>query len=185
MNDTTMGFELSTIDLAWIDGSSYNPDDLCLHGHVKVRIGDSILDDGTGGPWCVSAGAYRFLQSLHDDHPSAMASSSLGFENHLMPCCGHFMYIDEPSDQLVIIECQNGIDWSCIHEGSDVRLGADGMHDVVLPLTQYAQVVFDFADAVSAFYQCCSPKRPQHDGVTDVAFTRFWADWQQLRDDPL
>jgi len=170
-------FELTIKDLAWIDGLEDDPDDLCLHGRVHVHIGKHVLDEGTGGPWCVSTGAYRMMQSLYADHP-------LHLDQHLLPCCGHFMFIDDVSKRLTIIGCSYGLDWSVVHEGDDVRLGVDNAGDTVIPFTEYEHVVLGFADAVSSFYQTCSTKRPPHDGFSDVAFARFWSDWQQLRKVP-
>ena len=41
-------FKIDVDNFTWITGEADDPEDLCLHGHVTVRIGDTILeDDGT------------------------------------------------------------------------------------------------------------------------------------------
>lgn len=52
-------FKIDVTDLQWINGPEDDPQDLCLHGHVTARIGDTILeDDGT-----VSATALYLLKT--------------------------------------------------------------------------------------------------------------------------
>lgn len=48
----------------WIDKAEDNVTDLCLHGHVTVTIGDTVLT-GDGN---VSAAALLLLKSLTEDH---------------------------------------------------------------------------------------------------------------------
>lgn len=41
-------FRIDVNDFRWINGPEDDPQDLCLHGHVTVQIGDTVLeDDGT------------------------------------------------------------------------------------------------------------------------------------------
>ena len=35
-----------------------------------------------------------------------------------LPCCGHFMIPNETLDNVTILGCPNGIDWSVIHDGN-------------------------------------------------------------------
>ncbi|WP_077847576.1 hypothetical protein [Clostridium puniceum] len=43
-------------------------------------------------------------------------------ENHILPCCDHFMYIDEKTNKIVVLGCPTGIDWTVIHKGNNVKL---------------------------------------------------------------
>ena len=53
-------FKIDVNGFRWINGPEDDPQDLCLHGHVTVRIGDTVLeDDGT-----VSATALYLLKTL-------------------------------------------------------------------------------------------------------------------------
>jgi len=170
-------FELRIIDLHWIDGSSDYPDDLCLHGHVFVRIGEEVLDDGTSDGWTVSAGAYQLLKSAYEDHIADDIN-----DIHLLPCCGDGIWIDETTDKLRICGCISGLDWSVTHEGGAVRLTTGSNTQVILSLEEYRTIVFQFADAIQVFYETCSPKS-FFDEVAEQGYHRFWTDWTQWRED--
>ena len=171
-----MKFELRIIDLHWINGMHDAPDDFCLHGNVCVKIGDKTIgySGNENEEWTVSTGAYRMLESLYSDHLA-------GREEHLLPCCGHFMVIDEQSNKLLIIGCHNGLDWSVIHEGDNVRLKTDLEIEVVIPFDDYQEIVFSFADAIKAYYNKSSPKTPPLEQFEKDAYQRFWSDWDQWR----
>ena len=168
-----MCFELKIQKLYWINGDAYDPDDLCLNGDVFVKIGNKVLDNDKDG-WTVSAGAYRMLQSLYRDHMA-------GNEQHLLPCCGHFMFVDEETDQLIISGCPNGLDWSVMHENGMVRLMADANNQIIIPFNEYKDIVFKFADEIKAYYDKCTPKKPKQDDFENKAYERFWSDWEKLR----
>lgn len=57
-------FKIEANNLCWIDSSIDNPDDLCLHGNVIVKIGDEIYRYNA----TVSATALYLLKSLTEDH---------------------------------------------------------------------------------------------------------------------
>lgn len=38
-------FKISVDNFKWINGEADDPNDLCLHGHVSVQIGSSLLED--------------------------------------------------------------------------------------------------------------------------------------------
>jgi len=165
-------FELRIIELHWITGSSDDPDDLCLHGKVFVRIGDEIVDDGKSDDWTVSAGAYRMLESVYSDH---IENSGEQF----LPCCGHSMYIG--IDRLLFIDCPSGLDWSITHKGDTVTLTRKAKTQITMPLLDYKDIVFAFADEIKAFYEKCSPKTPPLEDFEQLALERFWTDWERWR----
>ena len=110
-------FQIKADSFLWIGGVEDDPQDLCLHAHVTVRIGDRILEDnGT-----VSATALYLLKSLTED--KIMSPNDI----QMIPFCGHFWIANEDLSQVTIIGCDQGTDWSIIHEGDRVRLVlADG-----------------------------------------------------------
>jgi len=170
-----MGFELKIHDLYWIDDSDDNPDDLCLHGKVLVKIGDELVDDGTKDSWTVSAGAYHMLKSVYEAHIPSRNSA------HMFPCCGHFMCIDETSGKLGIIGCPSGLDWTVTHEDDTVKLTTGAGIQATIPLAQYRNIVFVFADEIKAFYETCAPKISPTEAFEHDAWKRFWRDWEQWR----
>ena len=77
-------FLVDVTDLYWIDGSADNADDLCLHGHAIVYIGNERLEfDAT-----VSATALYLLKTLTEEH-------IIHEDNQMLPCCGHFYVPDK------------------------------------------------------------------------------------------
>ena len=170
-----MNFELSILDSHWINGAHDDPEDFCLHGKVYVRIGNEVIDDGiSNGEWTISAGAYRMLESLYGDHVA-------GNGEHLLPCCGHFMVIEEKTDKLAILGCPNGIDWSVLHENDKIKLRTDLGGEVILLFNDYKEMVYSFADTVKSYYNKCSPKVSHIEEFEKNAYQRFWRDWEKWR----
>ena len=170
-----MTFEIKIINLHWINETNEDPNDLCLHGNVFVKIGNKIIDDGVANLWTVSSGAYRMLETLYRNHND----SDECYEEHLLPCCGHFMFVDEKTDKLIICGCPNGIDWTVIHENNMVKLVEDESTQIIMPFEEYKNAVFNFADKVKMFYDKCLPKHPNPEDAK--AYQRFWLDWEKFR----
>ena len=38
-------FRIKADNFEWIGGAADDPQDLCLHGHVTVQFGDTVLED--------------------------------------------------------------------------------------------------------------------------------------------
>lgn len=169
-----MPFSIRVVDLHWIQGGKDEPDDLCLHGKVEAVLGEEILDNGRdNGIWCLSAGAYRMLQSLFAGHTMAA-------DRQMIPCCGHFMLIDEQTDELMIIGCDNGIDWEVLHTPGQVTLTSGSGTKTVLPLAEYQKTVLSFARVIEAFYARCTPKRIPQEAWQQAAYERFWETWKAM-----
>jgi hypothetical protein len=168
-----MDFSLRAIDLYWIRGDKDDVKDLCLHGRVAVKIGDEVLDDGAKHSWTISAGALRMLHSLKEDHFA-------GEEQHLLPCCGHFMFVEEKTNRLIICGCSNGIDWSVIHDNKDIKLITQSGKQTIVPYQDYKATVLEFADQVEHFYESCSAKVFEDDFEKE-GYNAFWTEWHMLR----
>lgn len=166
-------FSMEILKLHWICGDTDGPDDPCLHGRVRVRIGDDLVDSGETF-WAVSAGALRMLESLFEDHVP-------GQEAHLLPCCGHFMLIDEDTGELLILGCSNGVDWGVFHDGGEVRLVTQGGTEARMPYQAYKAAVLRFAEAIEAFYAASTPKTPFGEDWQRRAYEAFWAKWRALK----
>ena len=118
-------FALSAGDFCWINGEGDDPEDLCLHGHAEARIaGETVAFD-----CAVSAAALYLLKSLTEDHILGRPG-----QEQFFPCCGFFCVADETGENVEIVGCDNGADWTLRHEGENVRLILpDGKEQVVLP----------------------------------------------------
>ena len=74
-------FKIKADKFEWIGGAADDPQDRCLHGHVTVQFGDTVLEDlGT-----VSATALYLLKTLSEDKIMAP------YDIQMIPCCGHFL----------------------------------------------------------------------------------------------
>ena len=116
-------FSLDAGAFCWINGEADDPEDLCLHGHAVARIaGETVEFD-----CAVSAAALYLLKSLTEDH-------LLGQGEQFFPCCGFFCIADEAGESVEIVGCDNGADWTVLHEGENVRLILPDGREQTLPL---------------------------------------------------
>ena len=134
-------FKVEVNNLSWIDGNPDDPEDLCGHGHAVAYIENEKLEyDAT-----VSAAALYLLRSLTEDH-------RIHEGENMFPCCGFSMFpADDALQNVEILGCPNGIDWSVIHEGEDIKLITEAGNETVCHFAEYEKTVYDFADKVEAF----------------------------------
>lgn len=164
-------FRIDVQNLSWVQGG-LACEDYCAHGHVTAWIGQEVFaDDCT-----VSSTALYLLKSLTEDH--------IIYEGQqMLPCCGHTMIARENGrlDTVDISGCDNGIDWSVLHEDDTVRLITCTGCETVLPLQEYKKTVFAFADKIEAFYQRSAKKAPLSDEFEQKGYTAFWNEWHRRR----
>lgn len=163
-------FRIDATDLCWIDKSADNADDLCLHGHAIVCIGNERLEfDAT-----VSATALYLLKTLTEEH-------IIHEDNQMLPCCGHFYVPDANLENVTIIGCNSGIDWTVRHSDKDVILLLESGAEITIPLDEYRKEVYKFADKMEAYYKRCSPKNVPSDEFTHNGYLAFWNEWHRRR----
>ena len=162
-------FKIKADKFEWIGGAADEPQDLCLHGHVTAQCDDTVLeDDGT-----VSATALYLLKTLSEDKIMAH------HEIQMIPCCGHTLIANDALTEVVISGCDNGTDWSTIHEGDFVRFILPSGQEEVVTLREYRYAVLDFADRVKAFYDSCTPKEIPENEFDWNGYIAFWNEWQR------
>ena len=162
-------FKIDVNDFRWINGPEDDPQDLCLHGHVTVRIGDTVLeDDGT-----VSATALYLLKTLTEN--KIMAE----FDIQMIPCCGYVLFANKELTEVMISGCPNGTDWSTLHEGDAIRLILPSGQEEVLGLPAYREEVLRFAEKVEAFYNSCAPKELFANEYDRNGYIAFWNEWHR------
>ncbi len=170
-------FEIKILDLHWINDKKDDPNDKCAHGHVYLRIGTDVLSDNTAQSWTVSSTALYLLRTLTDNYEPG------DFGSQLLPCCGHYMIIEENTNKVLIFGCPNGIDWTIVHEGDIVKLVTLSGTVALIDRDAYKDIVYEFADQVEKFYQSSSPKNiPTYD-LDKIAYGEFWNEWRKLRAD--
>ena len=145
--------------------------DYCVHGKVIFQIGNQFLSDET--EWCVSASAFRFLQTLFENH-------FMGEEQFLLPCCGHTMFSADDGKTVRIYGCSNGIDFDIIHEGENITVVTTEGKEYQVPFADYKRAVLSFARQVMDFYQL-NPSREFEDDEA-AGFDAFINHWYTLYD---
>lgn len=154
----------------WIDGSQDDPTDRCLHGHVIAQIGDELIEEDC----CVSATALYLLKTLTEDH-------IWGEDIQMLPCCGFFLIPNDDLTNVMISGCDNGTDWSVLHDNSIVRIFLQNGKECNIPIEQYKDEVFRFADEVEDFYNNCTPKVEPSDEFDRNGYIAFWNEWHRRR----
>ena len=162
-------FNIQADKFEWIGGGQDDPQDLCLHGHVTVQFGNTILEDyGT-----VSAAALYMLKTLREDKIMAP------YEIQMIPCCGHTLIANRNLTEVTISGCDKGLDWSTIHCGDFVCLRLPSGQEEIIPLRDYQYAVLDFAKKVKNFYDACTPKELPKDEFDRNGYIAFWNEWRQ------
>ena len=162
-------FSITATNLHWLEGAN-EAEDLCLHGHAMVMIGDERFEyDAT-----VSSTALYLLKSLTEDH-------TISEGNQMLPCCGFCMMANDTNSNVDILGCPNGIDWSVFHEGESVVLITEAGNKTNVPLNEYRQTVFEFVDEIEAFYKNSTEKTLPTDELDRNGYLAFWNEWKARR----
>ncbi len=146
--------------------------DLCVHGRVTVRT-DKFSLEGED-EWCAGASALRFMHSVCENHFS-------GAEEHMIPCCGHFMIPSDDGMTVRIIGCPNGIDFDVIHEGDSVIIKTEDGRACSVPFGEYKSAVMSFAKQVEEFMQA-APARIFDGDLEKQGFSAFTNEWSSLKE---
>lgn len=161
-------FSIDVDNFTWICGPTDDPEDLCLHGHVMVKIGKAAMEyDGT-----VSATALYLLKTLTEDKVMS------GHDIQMVPCCGHFYIPNKDLSQVTISGCDNGLDWSVVHENGGVKLILPSGESEWVSQQDYRAEVLRFADKVESYYNSCQPKNIPDDEFTRNGYIAFWNEWR-------
>jgi hypothetical protein len=158
--------------LYWIDETKDDPNDLCLHGDIIVTIGEEELSYSC----TVSAAALRMLKTLSEDHLPTKG-------DQMLPCCGDFMIPNKTLDEVEIIGCDNGIDWTVLHDNGMVKLINEKGNTVFAYYLQYKEEVLRFADTVENFYKESLPKNIPEDEFERNGYIAFWNEWYRRKRD--
>ncbi|MBM7868634.1 hypothetical protein JOC70_000103 [Clostridium pascui] len=166
-------FTIDIVDLYWINGEKDNPEDLCLHGKVNVKIGNEVVADNY--PCTVSSTALYLLKSIKENH--VMGKSS----NQMLPCCGHFIIASDHDDTVEICGCPSGVDWSVLHIDGGVKLVTENANEVTINLNDYIKTVSNFVNKVEEFYKKSEAKNIPADDFDRDGYIKFWKEWNNRR----
>ena len=129
-------FEIRPLQLNWVHDSD-GVNDLCVHGLLFLRIGNTIVSDAEDGEWTLSAVALNLLRTLNPNYE--------GPEDFVVPCCG------EPQShngKLSLSGCNQGIYWKIINNGDTIHHKLENSEEVAIGINEHKEKVFAFADAV-------------------------------------
>lgn len=174
---STGDFELSILRQHWIlDDGKDNPEDLCSHGEVYLRIGSEEVATSEDSSWTLTTTGLYLLRTLEQDHEIG------GFASQLLPCCGHSIF---PSDAgefpVIIIGCPTGEDWNIrhangmvIHESEKGSIGSISFED-------YRKLVLQFTNEIEAFYGDPKHKVSPISKYEKRGFHLFWKEWHDRK----
>ena len=167
-------FEIKIIDLFWLNKAD-EENDLYLHGHVFVKIGDEIVCDEKKLDVTVNATGLYLLRSLTENYNKG------DYDSQLLPCCGFVTYFDK-NLRPAISGCPNGIDWEITHlsDGSIKHTSENG-DSAIIKKEDFQKMVFDFVDKIDEFYKSSLPKKIPENEFEIGAYEEIWLEWHKLR----
>jgi len=165
--------EIRFSDLHWLEGQD-DRTDLCVHGTAYVRIGTDVVCEDPD--LAVGAAALNLLRTLREEH--AMSGS----RDYLVPHCGHSMFALDGGENVVVLNCGHGADWTVRHaaDGTIVHTSERG-HEARIRRGDYEKMVFALADQVEAFYRDSAPKALPGDRADREGYEAFWREWRRRR----
>ncbi len=101
------------------------------------------------------------------------------YDIQMVPCCGHFLIANQDLSEVTISGCDNGLDWSVVHENGGVKLTLPSGEEEWVPLQEYQREVLRFADKVEAYYKSCQPKHIPDDEFERNGYLAFWNEWHR------
>jgi hypothetical protein len=168
-------FDLKILDLHWINNED-DPNDLCAHGHVYLKIGNEIVSDKESGDWTLSSTALSLMRTIDKDYKKN------NNDNQLLPCCGHFIIADDQGENVTIQGCGNGIDWTIIHHSNGtVEHVTEKGEKGIITNEDYRKLISGFADKVEQFYKDSKSKTIPEDDFDKKGYLIFWKEWKRLR----
>ena len=160
-------------NLHWFgDTQKEQQQDLCLHGHVLLKFDEDIISDEE---WCVSAAALRFMHSIFSNH-------FMGDEQHMLPCCGHFMVSSDDNQSVGIYGCCNGVDFDVLHEGENIVIKTNDLKTYHYSFGEYHDIVLEFAKEVEQFFFDSPPRIISEREPEKSGFEAFKNEWFRLKD---
>jgi len=151
--------------------------DLCAHGGVSLSVDGTVLLDARDGDYTLSAAALYLLRSLTADHqPNDIPGGQL------FPHCGHTMWTQKGSEDVLIMGCDQGLDIRVRHHGEQVDVLLEGGRSISIPVADWRSAVLAFSDAVRAFYESSPPQRLPSDKEDREGFEAFLNEWRRRHD---
>ncbi|MCP4176891.1 MAG: hypothetical protein GY756_03920 [bacterium] len=173
---TECNFDIKLLDIRWIKGGD-DPNDLCAHGNVFVKINEEVICDKDSLEVTVSSTALYLMRTLESDYKKD------DYASQLLPCCGHFYMTDDDNYFVAIMGCPSGIDWTISHiDDNKIKHVSEKGQEAIIKLDTYKEIVLEFVDKVEEFYKKSKPKITPKDDFDKKGYLTFWNEWRSLRD---
>jgi len=137
-------------NLHWLSVEALQ-NDLCAHGGVMIERGNRALMDQRNEEWALSAAALMLLRTLNEERT---ADHRVG--EQLFPHCGHVMYAQGDSDDVLIIGCPSGLDFEVRHRDGQVEIELPDQPPVGMSPAEWRAAALWFSEAITAFYAASS-----------------------------
>ena len=174
-------FNIEIIKLHWLENFD-NPEDRCVHGKVRVKIGSEIVEDNTDDIndwWTLNAMALHLLRTLETNHTKTSPVAQC-----LVPGEGHHIDHNE-NDFSVHIETAypmvSGRNWWVTHFENEIILETENGNKTSIQFQTYKKEVLAFADKVEDFYKTSSPKKLPENKYDRDGYLKFWNEWNVRR----
>ncbi|WP_223702627.1 hypothetical protein [Sutcliffiella deserti] len=171
-------FEIKILKQFWLGPPE---GDLCSHGEILLRIGDTVLSNEEDGEWNISESALSLLRSVKENFPCRESPKyypeEIKEENYLIFHCGCFTSF-----------CPSNIGWKVRHTERVVELldfkKNDGEIDfsmliVKIPLSEYAKEIYNFAIDAKEFF-LGNDKRTENNELYEGQYHQFWKEYEEL-----
>lgn len=126
--------------------------------------------------WFVSAAALRFMRSVLFNH-------FMGEDQHMIPCCGHFIVSSDDNQSVEIFGCCNGIDFDVLHEGENIVLRTIDSKTYCCSFYEYRDIALAFADKVERFFSDSPDRIVPEEEPDKSGFVAFKNEWFRLKDE--
>jgi len=178
---TRAEFNIDLIKIHWIENCD-DPDDRCVHGKVRVKIGNEIVADNTDDIndwWTLSAMALHLLRTLETEHTENNPVAQC-----LIPGEGHHINYNE-KDFSVHIETAypmvRGCNWWVTHSEKNITFETENGYITSIPFQTYKEEILAFVDKIENFYKTSSPKNLPIDKYDREGYLKFWNEWHTRR----
>ncbi|MCK5687395.1 hypothetical protein KAJ27_24895 [bacterium] len=166
-------FEIKIIDLFWFEEGKPE-EDLCVHGQLKVQIGNEVMvDKSEDESWTLSSTALSMLRTLERDHIP-------GKTVQMVPCCGFNFIYEGDMEEVLILGCPNGIDWEVIHIDNEIKLKTEKGTEARIDFETYKSKVLSFVDQIEKFYVNADEKIVILE-EWEAGYAKFREEWKERR----
>ena len=174
--------EMRILKQYWLSGEPDEPEDLCSHGLIFLKVDDVVVSDESDKDWGISESALALLRSTRYGHPhqyeDRIAEPYLIYHG-----CG----------AMLMMGCPISITWDAEHSQGEVNLSKfkkcpttnekDAIEyqglQVSLALSCYAQQVYDFASQAKRLFQCVR-RRVRNNELWEGEYEGFWKEYDEL-----